>query len=148
MCRAMMDYVHFFETGLIVTDLKTSGDIAGEDGIGKKIASLGYELSAAFYARGVRAITGKPAAFRFAFAETDPPYEVQAVELDGAAYEIGRRQVAAAIHLWRRCQIAGEWPGYPREIARVSLPPWHTASWEARETNDPALEGVDYGEPA
>jgi hypothetical protein len=65
-------------------------------------------------------------------------------ERDGAGLEHGRRKVYAAIELWRRCQQSGNWPGYPRETVRAELPAWATASWEAREQNDPLLESVSY----
>lgn len=144
-CRAMLDGLDVTHTHVWLDDLKTSGDDFGPDAVGKKIASLGYEVSAAFYRRGVKALLrDAPIFFRFAFVETDTPYEVLVSELDGAGIEHGRRQVCAAIEVWRRCQQTGVWPGYPREIVRAELPAWATASWEAREQNDPLLEGVAY----
>jgi hypothetical protein len=145
-CRAMMDCVdnendpHWF-----IDDLKTSGQDISPFGVGKTIASMNYELQAAFYERGVKALAPKASVnFSFAFCETEAPFEATVVKLDGAAREIGRRQVCAAIEVWRRCQERGEWLGYPAEIVTAELPPWHVAAWETRETMDPMLEGVNY----
>lgn len=148
MCRAMMDSIDFRTDRVVIDDLKTSrDDIEGGGDLGKKISNMSYEVSAGFYSRGVKLLTGLPVAFRFAFIETDEPFEVVVTELDGAAAEIGRRQAAAAVHLWGQCQDRNKWPGFPRQITRSSLPGWASASWEARETNDEALSAVDYGEP-
>ena len=146
-CRAMMDCLRVADDDAIawIDDLKTSGQDIGPSAVGKTIANMGYDLQAAFYQRAVTALDAtKRAVVTFGFAETDPPYEATIVRLDGAAMEIGRRQVCAAVEIWRRCLAADSWPGYPADIVRAELPPWHTASWEARETLDPLLEGVTY----
>ena len=143
-CRSMMDCVFVHNNTVRVDDLKTSGQDISPFGVGKTIANMGYELQAAFYERAVKALGHEFGSFMFAFAETDPPYEATVAVLDGAARELGRRQVCAALEVWRRCQEAGKWPGYPEQIVRAELPPWHVASWENRETMDPMLDGVSY----
>lgn len=146
-CRAMLDHAAIDrEVNARIDDLKTSGVDIGPDAIGKVIANMGYEVSAAFYMRGVSALLPevKNISFRFAFVETDEPYEVVAVELDRTGYEIGRRQVCAAIHVWRECQLSGKWPGFPRRLIQAEYPAWAATQWELRETDDKLLEGVSY----
>ena len=146
MCRAMFDHFRLDGDKALIDDLKTSGDDIGPGDIGRKIANMSYDVSAAFYERGVKALIpdAKPL-FRFLFVETDTPYEVLVTTLDGAASAIGHRKVRAAIHVWRNCQLADKWPGFPRSIVRAELPAWNMTSWELRETDDPLLDGVNYG---
>jgi len=144
-CRAMFDSIRVGDARARIDDLKTSGVDFGPYAVGKLISNMGYEVSQAFYVRGVCALLPRFSVdFRFAFVETDPPYEASVVKLDGAAFEHGRRQVCAALAIWQRCQASGIWPGYPLEIVRAELPGYAIASWEARETDDPMLEGVSY----
>lgn len=145
-CRAMFDRCRVGDMRVWIDDLKTSGDIAGPDDLGRKVWAMDYQLSAAFYRRAIRTLLGDAfkVTFSFIFAETSPPYEVIAAYLDGAAEEIGRRQVCAAIGVWQRCMATGVWPGFPKEVVYASLPEWATASWEAREQNDPLLADVFY----
>lgn len=144
-CRAMMDSYQLAGGLALIDDLKTSGQDISPLGVGKTIANMGYEIQAAFYSlASLRLAPDAMPTFRFAFAETEPPYEASIVELTGAAFEIGRRQVSAAIELWRRCLKSNEWPGYPDTPIRADLPPWHVGSWEQREQDDPLLEGVSY----
>ena len=42
------------------------------------------------------------------------------------------REVERAIALWRRCLSAGEWPGYPTQIAYVDAPAWLLEQQEER----------------
>jgi hypothetical protein len=52
----------------VIDDLKTSGDDIGPDAIGKKFASLGYEVQAALYLRGLAKVAAVTrAVFKFAF---------------------------------------------------------------------------------
>jgi hypothetical protein len=146
-CRAMFDSIAWDEaSGAVnIDDLKTSGVDFGPQAVGKLISNLGYEVSAAFYTRGVKALIPNAIVdFRFAFVETEAPFEAAVVKIDGAGFEHGRRQVCAALHLWARCQRENAWPGYPLDVIRAELPPWAIASWEAREQNDPMLEGATY----
>lgn len=145
-CRAMFDRCRVGDMRVWIDDLKTSVDISGPEDLGRKIWNMDYHLSAAFYKRAIRALLGDAfkVTFTFIFAETSAPYEVIATQLDGAAEEIGRRQVCAALKVWSVCQQTGVWNGYPKEVVYAELPAWASAGWEAREQTDPLLADVSY----
>jgi hypothetical protein len=146
--RAMMDKFEEHERGAVIWDVKTTGQSAAPQAIGRKIADMGYEIQSALYERV--AVTLKPElagriTFRWVFIETEPPHLLTVAELDATGLEIGRKKVAAAIALWNRCRETGIWPGYAARIIRAEYPIYAERSWLEREINDEQLqqEGLD-----
>lgn len=131
-CRARLDWV---EAGPIVTDLKTTGQSANPFTLGRKVADMGYDVQAAFYERGLKALglADRGVTFRFVFIEDEPPFALSVVELDGESMHWARRKVERAIAAWRMSMQSGVWSAYPPMIARIELPPWALAQAEARE---------------
>ncbi|PVE25396.1 hypothetical protein DC522_05725 [Microvirga sp. KLBC 81] len=147
-CRSMVDWLP--NDHLVVWDYKTTGQSAAPQSVGRKIADMGYEIQAGLYERGLTFLDPSVAGrlkFRWLFQETEPPYLIMPVELDAVGMEIGRRKVAAAIHLWDKCLSSGFWPGYPTQVVQAEYPQWSASAWEWRETEDPMLAGVSYGRP-
>lgn len=146
--RAMMDRLEEHERGAIIWDVKTTGQSAAPQAIGRKIADMGYEVQSALYERALLNIRPELAGrivFRWAFIETEPPHLLTVAELDATGLEIGRKKVAAAIHLWNRCRTSESWPGYPARIIRAEYPVYAERSWLERELQDEEIqqEGLD-----
>jgi hypothetical protein len=137
-CRAMFDW--WMNDRAHVVDLKTTGLGADPVAAGKTTANMGYEVSQAFYLRGLTRLFPELAGkerFSFVFAEVEAPYEVSVIELDATAKELGRRKVEYAVSRFGDCQRDGEWPGYPRKVQTAEYPVWAEKAWMERELNDP-----------
>lgn len=148
--RIMIDKFEDHGDWAVIWDVKTGEQSAAPMGLGRRIANMGMEVQAALYERVVINLRPELAGrirFRWLFIENDPPHMLIPAELDNVGMEIGRRKVAAAIHLWQQCLTSGHWPGYPAQIIQAEYPPYLATSWEYRETEDPTLAGVTYGRP-
>lgn len=109
--------------GEVIVDLKTTTD-ASPSGFAKSVANYGYHVQAAWYRRGVAAVTGRMPRHVIVAVETSAPYAVAVYELDALALEEGDRLCQRAITTIAECQRAGRWPGYGDEIQRLGLPRW------------------------
>src|ERR1035437_7583389 len=139
LCRAMIDRFSPEEGGT-VWDIKTTSAGLSDAALSRTIVNFGYDLSAAFYLRAARALSGELNAntnFRWVFVETEPPFEVRVIKADATTLAMGDRKAATAIAKWQRCKKSGEWPGYPRTIERIEYPPWAETQWLEREITDP-----------
>jgi PDDEXK-like domain of unknown function (DUF3799) len=132
LCRAMIDRL----SGVDVWDIKTTGAGLSDDTLMRTIVNFGYDLSAAFYLRGINVISPELAGrfvFKWIFIETEPPYEIRVIEADSTTMEFGYRKARAAIQKWGSCLAHNEWPGWPRAVSRLQYPPWAESSWLDRE---------------
>jgi len=120
-CKCRPDWFN----GDVITDLKSCVD-ASAAGFSRAIATLGYDVQAAFYVDGVKAATGMELPFIFIAAEKEPPHAVAVYRADPEVIEVGRRKYRAALHLLKWCQESGSWPAYQPggEIELISLPRW------------------------
>lgn len=137
LCRAMIDWQGPSETE--IWDVKTTGAGLSDDEIARTIVNMGYDLSAAFYLRGLTQLLPQHAGrfkFRWIFVQDEAPFECRVVEPDAAMLTIGDRKAALAIEKWRRCLETDLWPGYPPAVTRVSLPGWAETKWMAVEMSD------------
>lgn len=110
-----------------IHDLKSCRD-AGIDGFAKAIAQYGYDIQAAYYTDGYKALTGETLPFIFIAAETDAPYAVAVYQADRQMIEVGRKKYRAALQLYKWCKERDYWPSYQPdgEIETISLPRWAT----------------------
>ncbi len=125
-CRARLDWLrHDRRT---IDDYKTTSRSANPDAFGRSLFGSGYDMQAAFYLRGVRALEPDAAPeFRFVAQETFPPYALSVVALAPDALAIAEAKVAMAIDKWAECLAANSWPAYPLQVAYVEAPPWEEA---------------------
>jgi len=123
--RARPDYLWDPSGGrTMLADLKTSTS-ADPRTFGRTAATFGYHQQDDLYQRVVRQARGDDdTAFVFIVVEVDPPHLVSVVELDAAAKRIGAERNRRAIDLYAQCKATDTWPGYPDEVALVSLPKW------------------------
>jgi hypothetical protein len=127
-CRARLDWLR--DDLAAVDDLKTTGRSARQDEFSRNLYSLGYDLKAAWYLRGVEAVTGERPAFRWIVAETSPPYAVSVVTATPEVLEVGAAKCEYALALWRECMATDDWPAYvPFVSPAAPPPPWERSRW-------------------
>jgi hypothetical protein len=133
-CRARLDWL--FDDYSVVDDLKSTSRSAAPEAWSP--FSMGYDIQAAFYLRGLRALTGVDATFRFVVVETSAPFALSVFELSPGVLDVADAKVEWAIGRWRTCVDSGVWPAYPTKVATVDLPPWAESQWADRETREAA----------
>ena len=108
-----------------IVDIKTCRD-ASADGFARAIATLGYDVQAALYQDGIKAVTGRAVPFYFVAVETEPPFAVAAYKASDEVIEIGRAKYRAALQLLKWCRDNDQWPSYQPngEIETINLPRW------------------------
>lgn len=146
-CRARLDWLH--EDRRTIDDLKTTGASANPDAWTRgQLFGSGFDVQAAFYLRGLRAVFGVEAIFRFVVIENMPPFALSVIGLAPDALALAERKVTHAISLWRYCLENDRWPGYPLRTCWAEAPPWEEARWLERELRDERPRGVrDDGRP-
>ncbi len=137
-CRCKLDWKA--RRGDVFPDLKSTKRSAHPDTVQTAIYQMNYDVQAAFYRRGIRAVLGiEEPQFKFISVELDPPHALSVVQLTPAAMDMADRKVDAAIDAWRWCTTNNSWPGYPSETAYVDPPGWAEESWTQREVREDDL---------
>ena len=130
-CKCRPDWLVMADGSITgIADVKTCVD-ASADGFARSIASLGYDLQAAFYQDGIKAITGRTLPFYFIAVEKDGPHAAVAYRASDDLIEVGRAKYRGALLLLRWCRDNNRWPAYQPngEIEAIELPRW-AASFE------------------
>lgn len=131
-CRARLDWLHADES--TISDYKTRRGSANPEIISRTLFSEGWDIQAAFYLRGLEAVTGNQGEFRFVCQEVDPPHALSIVSLAPDALMLAQKKVAWALEKWQECLSSGQWPGYPTEICYATMPPWEEVRWLEKES--------------
>lgn len=118
-CRARVDWVR--DNALV--DLK-SCEKASPEAFAKSCANFRYDMQASHYSEGWEAVTGQALPFIFVAVEKSPPYLIGVYQLDSEAMKNGMLDVRKTKALYAECESANVWPGYPIEVAQLSLPRW------------------------
>lgn len=116
----------------LVVDLKFTSISAEPDAWSRILVREGHYARAAFYRRGVKALTGVEPDYVFMVCETSPPYLCSLIGVDPAGYELGRSRVEYGLRLWRDCVERDSWPAYPNRVCYPDIPSWEFARWDAR----------------
>ena len=113
------------ETITGIVDVKTCTDASAE-GFARSIATLGYDLQAAFYQDGIKAITGRTLPFYFIAVEKDAPQAATVYRASEAVIDVGRAKYRGALQLLQWCRTNNRWPAYQPngEIETIELPRW------------------------
>lgn len=110
--------------GVVVVDLKTFRS-ASTGAFQRQVAAKRYHVQAAFYVDGIQAALGvEVLGFVFAVVEGTYPYLANAMMLDDAAIDLGRREYRADLERYAACKASNEWPGYGDGVSVVSVPLW------------------------
>lgn len=108
-----------------IVDVKTCVDTSA-DGFARAIATLGYDVQAAFYHDGLKAVTGRTIPFYFIAVEKVEPFAVAAYKASDEVIEVGRAKYRGALRLLKWCRENDRWPSYQPngEIETINLPRW------------------------
>jgi hypothetical protein len=149
-CRARLDWLR--DDRAAIDDYKTTkGSANPAYWIDRVLCSIGADIQAAMYLRGLQAVAGSDPAdvewgtvpeFRFCVQEQTAPYALSVVSLDYAAMRLAHRKVDYALRTWKRCLAEDRWPGYSSQVCVAELPAWEETRWLEKETR----EEFDYGE--
>ena len=120
-CRIRPDWM--FGGG--IADLKSCIN-ASKDSFAKVVANLGYDVEAAFYIDGVKAVTGKAVNFYFLAVEKTAPFSTACYMASQEMIEVGRAKYRGGLELLKWCQDKQKYPGYQPggEIETIDLPRW------------------------
>jgi len=117
----------------VILDLKTTATSANPEAFIRQVISMGYDVQAALYSRGIEKLTGKRPKFVFLVAENKPPHACSLVGLAPSMLDLAERKVDQAIAQWSDCLKARKWPAYPTRICWAEAPSWELAKFEERQ---------------
>lgn len=132
-CRARLDWLTYDDATIL--DYKTT-DSAEPDAFIRRLNSLDYDLQAAFYRRGMLAVTGQSPRFVLLAQEIDAPYSCSLVAMSEHAMTIADEKVEMAIAMWRDCLAADSWPAYSGRIHYAEPPVWAQYQHEERKARE------------
>jgi len=120
-CRIRPDWL--FDGGM--ADLKSCVSASKAD-FAKAVANLGYDIEAAFYVDGMKAVTGKTVDFFFIAVEKTAPYTTACYKASQEMIEVGRAKYRGGLELLKWCQENKQYPGYQPngEVETIDLPRW------------------------
>jgi hypothetical protein len=129
-CRARLDWLR----PDAIDDYKTTtSPNANPDAWSRSLFYAGFDIQVAWYLRGLKAITGFDATFRFAVQETTAPYALSVIGLAPDALMLAEKKCLYALEVWREARARNEWIGYPRRTCWAALPMTHEAWWLEKE---------------
>jgi hypothetical protein len=131
LCRARLDWLR--DDFAAIDDLKTTSRSANPEQWSRSLFSMGFDLQAAWYLRGLKAVAGVDAEFRFAVQEAFPPYALSVVGLGPDVLTLARKKIDYALDLWRKCLTDDDWPAYEQRVCYAELPAYEEARWLEKE---------------
>lgn len=136
-CKARVDRIGMSLEGWpVVMDYKTFGEKGGrlsQYAVESVIYDRMYHIQAAHYLNGLHAIGPFQRRYVLLLQEKAAPFAPRTVEIDFAALELGKRQVARWLDQLKRCQDSGEWPGWSDDFDRMGVPHWAYKREEEQE---------------
>lgn len=115
----------------VIVDYKTSAMSVEPDRWGRtQLVGMGYYVSAAWYQRGVRALSGVDPSYVFLCQEVEAPYLCSLVGLDPSGLALGDEKCGAGLRRWQECVRTGVWPAYPNRVCYPELPVWERNRWD------------------
>lgn len=118
MCKGRIDKL--LQASRMAVDLKTTRD--GSD-FERSMAKFGYARQAAFYADGLRELTGHPHWFAFVAVESSAPWAVRSALVAESALTAGRIEYRTALQAIAAGRKTHRWPGY-EQPEQWDLPAW------------------------
>lgn len=143
MCRAAVERLTDAEITLVWRDdglackARVDGLCAADDGfalnvktterfslgaIERQIYDLAYDLSEAWYRRGLRAVTGRSLPHYMLYVESKPPFDSALVRMGDRTLALGEVRVAAAVARIRKGFESGQWPGALDGVTEINAP--------------------------
>lgn len=116
----------------LIVDYKTVENAEPEAFIRGPLVNHGYDVQAAFYLRGLKALN--PAAtetkYVWVLQEIEAPFAVSFVGYGQQMAEVAEQKVAQAIKIWKRCLTTKQWSAYGNKVAWANLPSYAVTRWE------------------
>ena len=125
----------------VIVHYKTTATRLSTAALPRYAAGAGWDLTAAHYAAGVKALTGHEPRQYFAVQENTAPYLGLVLELDPIFVACGTMNREIALGIWAKCLRDNAWPGYPSGTLRLECPPWHESMMT--DWKDAAIEHGD-----
>jgi exodeoxyribonuclease VIII len=122
-CKARFDRIVSLDDTIIVVDLKTTVDVGYRE-FSKECAERQYDLQAAHYEDGAKAMFGMPVLYLIAAVEKEPPYHCRFFVADEPFMTHGYKRRDWALQRLVECIAAQHFPGYPQELENLGLPAW------------------------
>lgn len=142
--RALIDfYGASIPTGIEVWDYKTTSGTANPRSLMPHMTRMGWAFQAAFIDRicvQIKPSLAGKIRFRFLVQEVEEPYLCSVIEPDPGAMTLAHKQVAGALHIWKRCLDKDDWPAYPTHAVPVGVLPSSEAQWLSRELDDELIQ--------
>ena len=121
-CKAKIDALREVGDAVFVTDLKTCSN-ASTQAFVRDALRYGYDVQAAHYMRGVRALfPGKNVVWYFVAVEKKPPYAVNVIKAGDDFIDRGTWQLISLMDRVKECRETDTWPGYGEND--LTLPEW------------------------
>lgn len=135
-CRARLDWLRP-ERGprpaWAIDDYKTTSQTANPDRWTRSLFFSGFDIQAAWYIRGIKAVTEREATFRFCVQETFKPYALAVIGLAPDALILATKKCLYALEQWAEARKRDKWKGYPSKTCYAMLPMAHEAWWLEKE---------------
>ena len=140
--RGQADY---YIPGVAILDLKTMRDTSNR-AFSRAVWDHRYYMQAAWYRRGVEALTGERLPYIIVGVEKTAPYLARAKVLTEDYLAVGEAHMDQAIATYLHCTETGHWPGHPTDVEPLAPPPWaDTYLADATITAlEALLEGADH----
>jgi hypothetical protein len=127
-CRVRLDRLTIMETEgkAIIFDPKLC-ESANPSHLPRQVINMGYVVQEAYYTQALQHVRPDLAGrikFIYLFQETEFPFAMTPVELNGEFKCIGVSKICRAIDAWKKCLADGRWPGYTKEILTLEPPAW------------------------
>ena len=106
-CKGRPDIIGKINGRRVIVDLKTTSDFYAFD---RKFWSFGYDVQAAWYAHGLKKITGEDVDFWFLVVDTEEPHFGQFVLLASDAMLAANGKIDDHIDHFRACEEMNYWP--------------------------------------
>ena len=110
-------------------------------------ANMGWDLTAAHYGNGVKALTGRDPRQFFAVQEAVPPYLTAVFEVNDAFTANAAMRRDRALYVWSRCVATNNWPGHFNRTIVLAPPPWHENALIAEKDAEQAIITVEGKDP-
>lgn len=137
-CRARLDWLP--GGGNVFLDFKTTAASAAPDDFQRTFFSMRYDLKAAFYRRGIKALgLAADPVMLFPVQEVEPPYAMTVFGCIPEVMERAEAEVAEAIRRWGLLLKSGAWWGYPRKTCWLGAPAYLEYRQEDRRARAEAI---------
>ncbi len=120
----------------VVVDYKTGGMSVEPDRYGRT-QLLDKAFGAAWYRRGIKALTGVEPAYVFLCQEVEAPHLCALIGLDPSWLAMASAKVAMGLRMWQQCLRTGQWDGYPNRCVYPELPAWESSRFEEKMIGHP-----------